>query len=159
MSFTSRPAFPLSTGNPRIRWPDARASIEAWTANAGATNIRPPVDLDASAPVWPVAAADAIVAINMIHISPWSATTGLLEGAGRILPPGGILFAYGPFRRADHPFAPSNAAFDADLRLRDPEWGIRDVAEVEAAATHGGLALDEIIGMPANNLSLVFRKK
>jgi hypothetical protein len=118
-----------------------------------------PVDLDVSNPDgWPIDRADAIVNINMIHISPWSAAQGLMAGAGRVLPPGGGLFLYGPFIEADVETAPSNLAFDDDLRRRDPAWGIRDLDEVAALATASGLTLAERIAMPANNLILVLRK-
>lgn len=138
---------------------EARASIAAWTAAEGAPNIRAPIDLDAASLAWPVAQADAIVAINLVHISPWRVTTGLMGGAERLLPVGGLLYLYGPYRQRERAFAASNAAFDADLRRRDPEWGIRDVADVAAVAGENGLRLDEIVDMPANNLSLLFRKE
>jgi len=98
----------------------ARASIDAWAAASGLANIRPALALDAAAPAWPVAAADAVVGINMIHIAPWAAAEGLMRGAAAILPPGAPLILYGPYRRGGAHTAPSNAAFDADLRARDP---------------------------------------
>lgn len=137
---------------------EARASIAAWRAEEGIANLAPPIDLDASHAAWPVARADAIVAINMVHISPWSATVGLMTNAGRLLPPGGLLYLYGPYRREGYPFAASNADFDADLRRRDPDWGIRDIADVAAEGAAHGLRLAEIIEMPANNLSVLLRR-
>lgn len=137
----------------------ARASIAAWTAETRLANLLPPIALDAAAAHWPIAAADALVCINMVHIAPFDATLGLLVGAGRLLPPGGPLILYGPFREADRPLAPSNAAFDADLRRRNPDWGLRCVEHVAAAAAGHGLSLLARIAMPANNLSLLFRKE
>jgi SAM-dependent methyltransferase len=149
---------------PRLRWqpsdadPDALNSIEAWAADNDAPNLLAPVLLDATARTWPIAAADAILCVNMVHISPWPATVGLMLGAGRLLAPGAPLILYGPFRRADVPTAPSNEAFDAGLRSRNPEWGVRDLEEVAAEAVANGLDLEGIVEMPANNLSLLFRK-
>lgn len=138
--------------------PAARASIAAWTAAEGLTNVRPPLDLDASALPWPVPAADAILAINMVHISPWAATQGLLREAARLLPSGGLLYLYGPFIQTGIPLAPSNAAFDADLRDRNVAWGLRDLAAVEAAAAGSGLKIEAVLPMPANNLSVTVRR-
>jgi len=135
---------------------EARASIEAWQLAERCANLRAPLALDASSTAWPVEEAAAIVAINMVHISPWEATLGLLAGAGRLLRSGGPLYLYGPYRRAGHPIEQSNAAFDADLRNRNPAWGLRDVADVAAAGEACGLRLVETIEMPANNLSLLF---
>ncbi|GAA0321730.1 DUF938 domain-containing protein [Sphingomonas oligophenolica] len=136
--------------------PDAsgRASIAAWCE--GLANVLPPLDLDAASPDWPIARADALLCINMIHISPWEATIGLLAGAARLLPGGAPLILYGPFLRADVPLAPSNAAFDQSLRARDSRWGLRSVEAVCDAAKD--LTLERIVEMPANNLSLVFRR-
>ena len=138
--------------------PAARASIAAWTAADGLTNVRPPLDLDASALPWPVSAADAILAINMVHISPWAATQGLLREAARLLPPGGLLYLYGPFIQNGIALAPSNAAFDADLRDRNITWGLRDLMAVEAAAAELGLQIKAVLPMPANNLSVIVRR-
>jgi SAM-dependent methyltransferase len=138
---------------------EALASIEAWRRHAGLDNLLPPLRLDAAQPdAWPVERADAIVAINMIHISPWSATAGLMAGAARALPPGGGLFLYGPFIESGVPTAPSNDAFDQSLRRRDPEWGIRRLDELRDLGARHGLSLCERIAMPANNLILVFRR-
>ena len=137
---------------------DARASIRAWLETEGPANLLPPMDIDATAASWPIARADAIVCINMVHISPWEATEGLMQGAGRILPAGAPLVLYGPYRRGDRALEPSNAAFDADLRRRDPRWGLREIAEVAACGQGHGLAMERIVEMPANNLMLIFRR-
>jgi Protein of unknown function (DUF938) len=148
---------------PQLRWqpsdPDAaaRASIAAHVA--GLPNVLPPLALDAAAADWPLARADAMVAINMVHISPWASTEGLLAGAARLLPAGGLLYLYGPYRRDGVPTAASNEAFDADLKARDPEWGLRTVETVAALAAAHGIVLERTVEMPANNLSLVFRRR
>lgn len=140
--------------------PGALDSIRAWRDHAGLPNLLAPIRLDAGDPDgWPIEAADAIVNINMIHISPWSATEGLMRGAGRILSPGGLLFLYGPYLERDTPTAPSNLAFDESLRSRNPAWGLRPLDEVTALAARHGLALAARTSMPANNLALVFRRR
>lgn len=136
----------------------ARASIDDWTSALGLGNVRPALALDAAAETWPIAGADAIVCINMIHISPWASTVGLIRGAARLLPKTGTLFLYGPYFRDDVTTAPSNLAFDRDLRARNPAWGIRTVEEIVALARAHGFAPPLVIDMPANNLSLAFRK-
>ena len=151
-------AFPKLLWQPSDPEPAALRSIEAWRAEAGLFNLRPAVALDARAAEWPVAAADALVCINMTHISPWSATAGLMRGAGRLLAPGAPLYLYGPYRRAGVETAPSNEAFDDSLKARDPEWGLRDVEAVAGEAERNGFALEAVVPMPANNLSLLFRK-
>lgn len=138
--------------------PTARASIVAWSEESGLPNVRPPLELDAAAPVWPAVAPEAIVCINMVHISPWASACGLFTGAGRVLPPGGVLFLYGPFRFDGAFTAPSNEAFDASLRARDPRWGVRDVRDLSSLARDNGLVLEEVVDMPANNHSLVFSR-
>jgi SAM-dependent methyltransferase len=150
-------ALPELIWQPTDRDPEARRSIAARRDAAALLNLLPPLELDAAAPSWPVGRADAIVAINMIHIAPWSAAEGLMAGAARLLAPGGILYLYGPYKENGRHTAPSNAAFDASLRARDPEWGVRDVGAVAELAARHGLALAERVAMPANNLSLVFR--
>jgi SAM-dependent methyltransferase len=151
-------AFPNLLWQPSDPDPAALRSIEAWRNEAGLSNLRPSIALDARAADWPVARADAMLCINMIHISPWTATLGLLRGAGRLLAPGAPLYLYGAYRRAAVPTAPSNEAFDENLRARDPEWGLRNLEDVVAAAEEQGLGLDEVVEMPANNLSVVLRK-
>jgi SAM-dependent methyltransferase len=138
---------------------DSRASIAAWIAHEQLANVLPPLDIDVRAKDWGVTAPfDAVVAINIIHISPWEATLGLFEGAGRLLRAGGILYLYGPYRRDGRHTAPSNAAFDRSLKERNPSWGVRDIDEVLRVGKDTGLALREIVEMPANNLSVVFGK-
>jgi SAM-dependent methyltransferase len=140
--------------------PEALASIAAWREAAALDNLLPPLRLDAADPdSWPVARADALVNINMIHISPWAATEGLMTGAGRVLAPGAPLILYGPYVEAGVPTAPSNLNFDASLRGRDPAWGLRRLEDVTALAAERGLVLEERIAMPANNLVLVFRRR
>ena len=150
-------ALPHLTWQPADLDPDALRSISAYRSWAQLPNLLPPLELDAAAPVWPVARADAMVSINMIHIAPWTAAAGLMAGAGRILSGGNVLYLYGPFKENGDHTAPSNAAFDASLRRRNPQWGVRDVSEVSDLARRHGLALVERIAMPANNLSLIFR--
>jgi SAM-dependent methyltransferase len=147
---------------PHLVWqpsdPDPRAcdSIAARCIDVPA--VRAPLALDATSAPWPVEPA-AIVCINMVHIAPWAACDGLLRGAGRSLPPGGVLYLYGPYRVGGRHTAPSNAAFDAMLRAQDPAWGVRDVEAVETLGASHGLALRETVSMPANNLSLVFESR
>lgn len=136
--------------------PKARASISAWIASAGLENIRAPIALDAAAKVWPLTKADAIFCINMVHISPWSATVGLIAGAARLLPPGGPLCLYGPYRRGGAHISESNAVFDRDLRSENPEWGVRDLEAVTMEASARGFVPPAVIEMPANNYTLVF---
>jgi cyclopropane fatty-acyl-phospholipid synthase-like methyltransferase len=155
----------MARKRPDVMWqpsdpaPEARASIAAWIAAEGVANARAPLALDASAAEWPVETVDAMVCINMLHISPWAATEGLMRGAARHLPPGGPLYIYGAFRRAGAITPESNTAFDQDLKRRDPRWGLRLLEEVDACAAGQGLHLAEVVAMPANNLSLVFRKR
>jgi SAM-dependent methyltransferase len=159
-------AVAFASALPGLEWtpsdpsPEARASIAAWSAQAGLPNLQPALALDMlDETTWPGAEADAVVCINMVHISPWEATEGLLRLAGRVLRrPGGLLVLYGPYREADVELAPSNAAFDASLKSRDPAWGLRDRDAVAAAAKAEGLALTRRIAMPANNLTLLFRR-
>ncbi|TAJ60665.1 MAG: DUF938 domain-containing protein [Brevundimonas sp.] len=138
---------------------EARASITAWAAGASLPNLHPPLALDVLDPeTWPGGSLQAVVCINMIHISPWAATEGLMALAGSRLAAGGLLVLYGPYREAEVPLAPSNAAFDESLKARDPAWGLRDRDVVAAAAKAEGLALTRRIEMPANNLILLFRR-
>lgn len=152
------PAFPDLVFQPSDPDPRARASIDAWTAALRLVNVRPAISLDASAPEWPIAAANAVLCINMIHISPWSAAQGLVRGAARLLPAGGMLYLYGPYRRGGQHTAPSNAAFDQSLRARNPDWGVRDLEAVAALAAAHGFGPPAIEQMPANNLSLIFTR-
>jgi SAM-dependent methyltransferase len=149
---------------PSLSWqptdPDAEAlaSIAAHRAAGGAPNLLPPLRLDVTSDRWPLERADAVLCSNMIHISPWAACEGLIAGAARILPLGGILYLYGPYKIDGRQTAPSNEAFDLDLRARNPLWGIRDLADVEDLAKRHGLTLAETVPMPANNLSVIFRR-
>jgi hypothetical protein len=136
----------------------ARASIDDWAGASGLANVRPAVALDAEAPIWPVERAAAVLCSNMIHIAPWSAAIGLIAGASRALPADGLLYLYGPYRRAGRHTAPSNDAFDRDLRERNAAWGVRDLEAVTELAAAHGFEAPEIIDMPANNLSLAFRR-
>lgn len=151
--------FPHLTWLPSDVEPSALASIRARVAEAALPNLCLPLSLDASSDEWPVARADAMLAINMIHISPWRACAGLMAGAGRVLPPGGLLYIYGPYRISGRPTAPSNESFDDSLRARNPAWGLRYVHEVEAAADAHGLTLFDMRDMPCNNTSLLFGRR
>jgi hypothetical protein len=151
-------SLPGLTFQPSDPNPEARQSIAAWAAESGLANLRPPLALDAAAPPWPIAAANAVLCINMIHISPWAATEGLLRGAAAILPPGAPLYLYGPYRRAGVPTAPSNEEFDRSLRDRNPDWGLRDLEAVATLAAAAGFGPPAVTEMPANNLSVVFRR-
>ena len=152
-------AFPGLIFQPSDPDAAARDSIAAWSAAAGLGNIRAPLAIDAAAAVWPLTAADAVICINMVHISPWHSTIGLVQGAAVLLPKGAPLYLYGPYRRDGAHTAESNAAFDADLRRRNPAWGVRDMEEVTALAVAAGFAAPEIVAMPANNFSLIFRRR
>ena len=151
-------AFPKLLFQPSDPEPASLRSIQAWRGEAGLFNLLAPVALDARAREWPVATADAIVCINMVHISPWTATEGLLRGAGQRLGPGAPLILYGPYRRAGVPTAPSNEAFDLSLKARNPEWGVRELEQVQAEAETHGLGFDRVYEMPANNIVAVFRR-
>lgn len=144
-------ALPQLTWQPSDR--DAEA-LAAYVSNAGLANILRPLALDVLAP-WPIDAADAVVCSNMVHIAPWEAGLALIAGAARLRAK--LLFLYGPYRRRDRPTAPSNEAFDADLRARDARWGLRELETVVEAANRCGFRLDEVVEMPANNLSVVLR--
>ncbi|HET7576749.1 MAG TPA: DUF938 domain-containing protein [Sphingomicrobium sp.] len=139
--------------------PDALLSTSAWRDAAELPNLREPLFLDAAIPDWPITHADAVLSINMVHISPWESALGLIDGAARALPPGGPLILYGPWLRADVETAPGNLDFDSDLKRRNPTWGLRSVEEFEAAARDAGLELEETRPMPANNLMLLLRRR
>lgn len=151
---------------PHVTWqptepdPTGLASIEAWRLEADLPNLEPPIALDAAAVDWPLPGSrfDAIFNANLIHIAPWRVASGLLEGAGRILPSGGSLFLYGPFKVAGSHTSASNAGFDASLRERDPSWGVRDLEEVLEVAARNGLVWQETNDLPANNKLIVFRR-
>jgi SAM-dependent methyltransferase len=149
---------------PALRWqpsdpsPLHLDSIRAWTVASGVDNVAAPLPLDVEVAPWPVVHADAILNINMIHIAPWSAAEALFRGAAQLLPPAGVLFLYGPFKREGRHTAESNARFDERLRAEDPRWGVRDLGDVQALAAAAGFAAPEVVAMPANNLSLVFHR-
>jgi hypothetical protein len=149
-------ALPALTFQPSDPDPVARASCDAWCA--GLANVRAALALDAAEAIWPVARADAVLCINMAHIAPWAATRGLLRGAARVLPQGAPLVLYGPWFREGVEAAPGNIAFDADLRARDPDWGVRRLEDLVAEAG-ADFAAPGIIAMPANNLTLVLRRR
>jgi cyclopropane fatty-acyl-phospholipid synthase-like methyltransferase len=164
---TGEHAACFAAAMPRLTWlptdpdPASRASIASWIGFRGLSNVLAPIDVDASSTVWGVehlAPYDAILSINMIHIAPWAATTGLFSGAGRLLRGGGLLCLYGPFMQNGTYNAPSNAAFDQSLKASNPAWGLRDIADLERTALASGLRLGETVGMPANNTLLVFHR-
>ena len=150
--------FPALEWQPSDPDPDALVSIAAWGTDAPA-NWRAPVRLDAAAPEWPVAAADAVLNVNMVHISPWAAALGLLDGAARLLAPGAPLILYGPWIEPGVETAPSNISFDHSLRSRDAAWGLRRTDEFAAEADARGLAFDCRVRMPSNNLMLRFVRR
>ncbi len=149
--------FPNLEWQPTDVHPDALASIAAWREAARLPNVREALVLDASSD-WPISRADAVLSINMVHISPWTSALGLVAGAAQVLPRGGPLILYGPWLKDDMPTVESNLAFDQDLRSRDPEWGLRRVEDFAAAAAEQGLRLDQTRSMPANNLMLLLRR-
>ncbi len=164
-SGTGEHAVHLCRALPELRWQPtdvddgALASAAAWRAESALPNLLAPIALDVSRRPWPVAGADAVFCANMVHIAPWSAAEGLFAGAGELLPAGGALFTYGPYRFHGSFTAPSNAAFDDSLRQRDARWGVRDVADLTPLAASCGLELEETLELPANNHILVFRKR
>jgi hypothetical protein len=137
----------------------AMASIAAWGEAEPSPNLLPPIVVDASAANWPIERAVAVLSINMVHISPWASALGLIAGAARQLPPGGPLILYGPWISGGVETAPSNLAFDSDLKRRDPDWGLRRVEDFAAAATASGFELEDTSAMPANNLMLLFKRR
>lgn len=151
-------AMPQFIWQPSDPSAEARDSISAHVEDLGLSNLKPPLDLDVCASIWPVTTVNAILCINMIHISPWEATLGLFSGAERALPSAAPLVAYGPYSVDGDFIAESNVAFDQSLKARNPAWGIRDVKDVAAAAQEKGFWLEETVTMPANNLMLVFKK-
>jgi SAM-dependent methyltransferase len=153
-------ALPALTWQPTDADPELRAAVAARIAAAALDNVLSPLELDVLDPAWPVPAraADAMLCINMIHIAPRAATPALLAGAARVLGSGAPLVLYGPFRRGGRHTAPSNEAFDASLRARNPDWGVRDLDDVAAAAREHGFVLAETVSMPANNLTVVFER-
>lgn len=164
-SGTGQHVVHFAAGLPELQWqpsdPDAdlRESVRRRISETALKNILEPIDLDVRRLPWPIKSADAVVCINMIHVAPWEATEALLSGATSVLNTGGVLFLYGPYRRFGDHTAPSNAAFDAQLRATDPAWGLRDMEAVTERAALVGFELADIVDMPANNFSVVFRKR
>ena len=150
--------FPSLVFQPSDREPEALRSVAAWVKAALVTNVRAPIVLDASQSRWPIASADGIISINMVHISPWDATVGLIRGAAAALSPGSPLYLYGPYKRKGFATAPTNQAFDQNLRDHNPTWGLRDLEAIVATAQSTGFSVPTITEMPANNLSVVFRR-
>jgi hypothetical protein len=149
--------FPNLSWQPSDVHPEALESIRSWRAAANLPNLREPLVIDAASADWPIDNADAVLNINMAHISPWESSLGLLEGASRLLPAGAPLILYGPWLNDDVETAPSNVAFDADLKSRDRRWGLRRVEDFAAEAESRGLELADRRAMPANNVMLLFR--
>jgi len=164
-SGTGQHVIHFANALPRLTWQPSdadaafRRSVEAWIAKEAPANVRMPVDLDVLRLPWPVTQADAVLCINMIHVSPWAATQALLDGTKSILRTGGVLFLYGPYRRFGRHTAPSNAAFDEQLRASDPEWGLRDLEAVAELARAAGFHLSDVVDRPSNNFSVVFRRE
>ena len=150
--------FPDLEWQPSDPEPDARESIAAWREEVGLANLLAPLELDAASPQWPISRADAVLCINMVHISPVAATKGLVAGAARLLAPGAPLILYGPYFDAEVETAPSNLAFDLDLQTRNPEWGLRSVEWLDSLAEKAGFRRTRRVAMPANNLTLVYRR-
>lgn len=157
-------AVHFAQGLPHLEWqpsdasPRALESIADWRAETGIANLKSPVELDVMA-AWPELACDALVAINLIHISPWRVTAELMLQAGRLLPAEGVLYLYGPYKRNGEHTAPSNEGFDVQLKSRNSLWGVRDLEAVIEEAERNGLVLDKVIEMPANNLSVIFTRR
>lgn len=152
----------FATQLPSVLWqpsdpdPGHRASIAAFAAEV--PNLLEPLDLDVRGTDWPVESAHAVVCINLVHIAPWEVVPGLMQGAARVLGPGGVLYLYGAYKREGRHTAPSNEAFDLSLRAQNPEWGVRDLEAVTEEASRAGLVREAVLSMPANNLSLLFRR-
>ncbi|HSM54020.1 MAG TPA: DUF938 domain-containing protein [Erythrobacter sp.] len=163
-SGTGEHAFHFAGRFPTLDWQpsdpdaDARASIAAWRAEYEGSNLRAPLELDAASSDWPIAHADAILCVNMVHISPWEATMGLIGGAARLLKQGAPLILYGPYFEDGIETAPSNLAFDASLKERNSHWGLRKLADVDVLARQSGFVRTARYAMPANNLTLVYRR-
>lgn len=150
--------FPGLAWQPSEREDSELASIALWVADAKLTNVRPALRIDVTAQPWPLPRAAAVICINMIHIAPWEAAEALVGGAGDVVVPGGRLFLYGPFRRNGRHTAESNAAFDRSLQSRNPQWGVRNLEDVAQLAAANGFSAPDVHEMPANNLSVVFRR-
>lgn len=164
-SGTGQHAIFFSERLPSLRWQpsdasaDALRSIGAWVGETEHDNLLAPIELDVRSNAWPISHADAMLCINMIHISPWEATEGLFLGAKGLLDPGSQLITYGPYRMHGEHTAPSNAAFDQSLRSRNPRWGVRDIDELSELGARTGFVLQERVDMPANNMTLVWTRR
>lgn len=150
--------FPALDWQPSDIHPDALSSIAAWRDGSALPNLRAPLTLDAASPDWPIDHADAVLSINMVHISPWASALGLLDGAARLLGSGAPLILYGPWLKDDITTVASNLDFDTDLKRRDPAWGLRRVEDFAVAAEPRGFGLEAFEQMPANNLMMLWRK-
>lgn len=150
--------FPDLTWQPSDPDPDGCRSIAAWTKRAGVGNVLPPLQLDALALRWDIEKPSAILCINMVHIAPWEASIGMFEKAALLLEPGSSFYLYGPYFRGDAPTAQGNLDFDRSLKSRNLRWGIREVADMDALATKNGFTRADLVEMPANNLSLIYRR-
>jgi len=151
-------ALPGLAWQPSDPDPELRASIALHVKEQQLANVNPPIDLEVTRLPWPLQTADAVVCINMIHVAPWSATPALFKGAKALLSAQHVLLLYGPYRRFGQHTSKSNEQFDSDLRAQDPEWGLRDLEAVSEAAASSAFMLDEIVEMPANNFSLIFKR-
>jgi len=164
-SGTGEHAVFFSEHLPTLQWqptdasPDSLQSIRAWVEETARKNLLPPLELDVRAPQWPITKADALLCINMIHISPWEATEALFRGASQLLTGRSPLVTYGPYRLHGEHTAPSNEAFNQSLRSRNPCWGVRDIDELSELGRQTGFALQERVGMPANNMTLVWKRE
>ena len=164
-SGTGQHAIFFSERIPALQWqptdasPEALQSIGAWVDDAARDNLLAPLDLDVRSPQWPISQADALLCINMIHISPWEATEALFQGASQLLEVGAPLITYGPYRLHGEHTAPSNAAFDQSLRSRNARWGVRDIDDLRDLGGRTGFVLEERVGMPANNMILVWTRE
>lgn len=163
-SGTGQHAWYLAKGLPHLTWqPSERdegmfASIRAWQRHDPVPNLLAPIPLDVTAADWPLERAEAVFCSNLFHVAPWEVTVGVMHGAGRVLPPGAPLVTYGAYRIGGEHAVPSNRSFDADLRARNPAWGVRDLEAVAEQAEVAGLGLVEQVVMPNNNHCLVFRR-
>jgi hypothetical protein len=158
-------AVHMASKLPHITWQpteadaDLLASINAWQAHENLSNMKPGLRLNVLDPHWPIPSADAVVNINMIHISPWRATEALFKGVSSLLPVNGLLYMYGPYKREGRHTAPSNEQFDNTLKSMNPNWGVRNLEDVRKVASQHALELIEVIDMPANNLSVIYRRQ
>jgi hypothetical protein len=163
-SGTGQHAMFFSEHLPALRWQPTDASLEslasigAWVQETACENLLAPLELDVRWPQWPVTTANALVCINMIHVSPWETTEALFRGASALLAGGSPLITYGPYRLHGEHTAPSNAAFDQSLRSRNAQWGVRDIDDLRELGGRTGFALEERVGMPANNMTLVWKR-